>query len=89
MSIKQECKQRIEEKLNDLVLQWLKTAQCKFIQSKDESDPFAKRFIQHGAICYFNCASQLKKLIKTRNPSPNFIFKIRKKNFKRPGGRRL
>ncbi len=74
--------------LDDLISRWLHTAKCKFIQAKDETNPFARRFIEHGAICYSNCASQLKDLLQT-NAFSDFGPKILKKNSKRPRSRRF
>ena len=78
-----------EAQLMELGSYWENLARCKFIQAEAEDDPFAKRFIEHGATCYFNCTSQLRQFLQARNASPEFVFKALHKNSKRPRGRRL
>jgi hypothetical protein len=48
--------------LMKLLLKWEHTARRKFADADQEADPFGKRFIEHGAICYFNCARDLRAL---------------------------
>ena len=52
-----------KNKLNDLISRWENLARCKFIQAQDEDSEYGRRFIEHGAICYFNCASQLREFL--------------------------
>lgn len=32
---------------------------------------FGRRFIEHGAMCYFNCWSQLRQFLDTSSPLPS------------------
>lgn len=43
-----------------LILKWEQSARCAFADAKQETDPFGRRFIEHGAMCYFNCARDLR-----------------------------
>lgn len=39
-----------------------------------ENEPegsFGRRFIEHGAVCYFNCWSQLRKFLDAASPLPS------------------
>lgn len=47
----------------NLVSKWENTARKKWIDSETEDDPMGKRLIEHGAICYQNCASELKEVL--------------------------
>jgi hypothetical protein len=60
------------DELADLVRGWATTAGNKFRNAKFEDTEFGRRFINHGGICYFNCATDLKKVIQTRNLSRDF-----------------
>lgn len=44
---------------------WKRIAANKFKHAEGEETEFGKRFSEHGAICYFNCATELELLIKT------------------------
>ena len=51
--------------LISLIEKWENTARNKFRSAKRQKDdptsrPTAERFISHGAICYFNCAQDLR-----------------------------
>jgi hypothetical protein len=46
----------------ELADQWLKRARRKFHDAEGEQDVSGKRLIEHGAICYFNCSEELRKL---------------------------
>lgn len=52
------------EQLLELVRQWSTTARAKFRCGAQEPEEFPRRFIEHGAVCYANCAIALHKLIK-------------------------
>jgi len=43
---------------------WEKLARCKFISADAEKNPMGKQFIEHGAMCYFNCAQELRKVLE-------------------------
>jgi hypothetical protein len=55
------------ERLKMLADAWKHTAKCKFDSAKAQKpeDEFGKRFIQHGAMCYNNCAMELGNLISS------------------------
>lgn len=43
---------------------WLLLAQSKMVSAKNEPNPIGRRLIEHGAMCYFNCAEELKCLLR-------------------------
>ncbi len=47
--------------LQGLIDEWESYARRAFLNADRESDPMGKRLIEHGAMCYFNCAQALKK----------------------------
>lgn len=49
--------------LLELVLNWKQIAQRKFIDA-EKSSGMEARFIEHGAMCYFNAANELEELLK-------------------------
>jgi hypothetical protein len=49
--------------IKKLIFDWEGIARNKFIDANLEGDEIGKRFIEHGAICYFNCAQELKKAL--------------------------
>jgi hypothetical protein len=54
-----------------LVSEWERIARRKFTDAEEtKGDPFGKRFIEHGAMCYFNCAQQIKTAIAGGAPLP-------------------
>lgn len=40
---------------------WEAIARNKFRDAEVERDPMGKRLIEHGAMCYFNCAQALRE----------------------------
>ena len=46
--------------LMGLIEEWENRARRAFLNAEQEKDPMGKRLIEHGAICYFNCAQELK-----------------------------
>ena len=50
-----------------LIEKWKGMAKRKFEAVDHESDPFGKRFLEHGAICYFNAACELQKILENPN----------------------
>ena len=54
-----------------LVDKWFLYARNKFSDASEEDTDFGKRFIEHGAMCYFNCARALEHLIKSGDLPPN------------------
>ncbi|GEM_PF-5843678 len=51
--------------LAKLISNWANYAQSAFLNSDKARTDFGREFIMHGGICYFNCASQLRRLITT------------------------
>lgn len=45
--------------LGRLALRWMRLAGLKFQDAKREPDAMGARLIEHGAVCYFNCAQEL------------------------------
>jgi hypothetical protein len=53
------------KRLLSLTAYWKRIAANKFRSAAEEETPFGRRFVQHGAICYFNCAAQLEGLVES------------------------
>jgi hypothetical protein len=52
------------ERLKQLAAQWHHLATCKFASAKRYREgEFGRKFIEHGAICYRNCAWELEREI--------------------------
>lgn len=49
--------------LNFLLKKWKQSARFAFKSSLLEPNPFCRDFIEHGAVCYFNCFNDLENLI--------------------------
>lgn len=49
--------------LSRLVEQWKRWARAAFRDASREKDEFGKRFIEHGAVCYTNCAIALTEAL--------------------------
>lgn len=47
------------EALGRLALEWMHQAGLRFQNAKHEPDAMGARLIEHGAMCYFNCAEKL------------------------------
>lgn len=61
-------------KLTALIEKWEKTARNKFRSAERQIDdpahrPTGERFIEHGAMCYFNCAQELRAVLSSLSPS--------------------
>jgi len=56
----------MKEELEKLVNDWEKWSRKKFKDAAHEEDPMGKRLIEHGAICYFNCAQDIKNLLTAK-----------------------
>lgn len=50
--------------LNDLADEWARLALKKFNDGAAQTDEDARRFIEHGAFCYGNCAIELREIIE-------------------------
>jgi hypothetical protein len=63
--------------LQNLADTWMLRARIKFRDAKLEDDPMGQRLIRHGAICYFNCAMDIKRLLgETEDVPCNQAFEI-------------
>ena len=51
------------EALDQLVCEWAAIATRKFSDADREPDPIWRRFIAHGAVCYANCATELRETL--------------------------
>ena len=59
------------KKLLDLILKWETIARSKFTSAENQKGdgyngmgrPTGKQFIEHGAICYSNCAFDLLRVL--------------------------
>lgn len=47
-------------KLSEIADNWLRIARRKFVDAETETEPEGKRLVEHGALCYMNCADELK-----------------------------
>jgi hypothetical protein len=59
--------------LTDLACHWENIVRRKWIDSETEDDPIGKRLIEHGALCYQNCARELREAIISVLPEPSTI----------------
>lgn len=57
--------------LFDLASRWEDIARRKWADSETENDPMGKRLIEHGAMCYQNCARELKEALTSSSPLPS------------------
>ncbi len=57
----------------NLVNHWENRARRKWIDSEAENDPMGKKIIEHGALCYQNCARELKEALTSFSPLPSTI----------------
>jgi hypothetical protein len=53
----------LEQQLFDLIKKWEKVARASFSSASSQQDDFGRRFIEHGAMCYVNCSTDLKKVL--------------------------
>ena len=56
------------QKLEALFNTWEKRARNKFLSAEFEKDAMGRRLIEHGAMCYFNCAQELKEALAAPLP---------------------
>ncbi len=47
-----------------LVAMWKKIVLKKFADAEGETNPMGKRLIEHGAMCYFNVATELEDALR-------------------------
>lgn len=43
---------------------WKRRAAKKFMDAKGENDEMGRKLIEHGAMCYFNAATDLEEALK-------------------------
>ena len=43
---------------------WKGRAKRKFTDAKGEDDEMGRKLIEHGAMCYFNAATELEEVLK-------------------------
>ena len=55
------------KKLIDLAKSWEQQSKKKFEDAQHEKNDMGKRLIEHGAVCYFNCANELRQLVETKS----------------------
>ena len=56
-----------EKALQDLCDTWAQRARAKFASAELEKDEAGRRLIEHGAMCYANCALELRELLQAGN----------------------
>lgn len=59
--------------LKQLAEKWESLVRRKFYDAKFEKDAMGKRLIEHGAVCYFNCAQELKEALLRHEQEPSTI----------------
>lgn len=57
--------------LIDLAVKWENWARRKWYDAEREKDPMGKRLIEHGALCYQNCASELREALTALSLEPS------------------
>ncbi len=55
----------MEHQLLSLVEKWETSARFAFLSAEKQEDEFGKRFVEHGAMCYTNCATDLKEALSS------------------------
>ena len=53
----------MKQQLFNLIERWENFARSSFHSASSQQDDFGRRFIEHGAMCYVNCATDLKKAL--------------------------
>jgi hypothetical protein len=61
------------DELSQLVREWEQIAKRKFYDAQCEKDPMGRRLIEHGAMCYFNCAQDLREYLNASSLQPSTI----------------
>lgn len=54
----------IDEAVEQLRQSWMQEASRRFLNAEQESSEIGKRVLEHGAVCYFNCARELNHVLK-------------------------
>ncbi len=58
----------MEEQCQQLIDKWNQKARRAFRSAETEPDVMGKRLIEHGAMCYFNCANDLTEVLASLSP---------------------
>jgi hypothetical protein len=58
-----------------LIEKWNHSARRAFCDAEREQNMMGKRLIEHGAMCYFNCANDLTEALASFLPHPSAIAK--------------
>lgn len=58
---------------SDLIFQWEQSARRAFYDAEHEKEPMGKRLLEHGAMCYFNCARKLREALASVSPQSSTI----------------
>lgn len=67
------------EKLFLLAEKWKQRARSKVRSASFESSDFGRRFIEHGAMCYANCADELIEALSSLEPQTSAIQEVLQK----------
>ena len=78
-----EVKDMNNKQLLDLVNKWEKISKVKFSDADKENSSLSKRFIEHGTMCYFNCASELREALSSSLLRPSAIQEAHRKRCQR------
>lgn len=54
----------LRARLQAILKDWRQTAQRAWSDAQAEPDPMGKRLIEHGAMCYGNCVTELEALLQ-------------------------
>ncbi|MDY0262018.1 hypothetical protein [Syntrophotalea acetylenica] len=74
----------LEQQLVQTARKWLKRAANAMRTAPFEETEFGRRFIQHGGICYYNCARDIEALLKAWDPSGDLHLQVFKENSECP-----
>lgn len=55
----------------ELIVKWENIARRKWYDAEQEASPMGKRLIEHGALCYQNCARELREVLISVSPLPS------------------
>lgn len=53
----------MDSAIHKLISQYEKISRRAFFDSEQETDPMGKKIIENKAMCYFNCAQNLKAIL--------------------------
>jgi hypothetical protein len=70
-----QCQMENQMTFQRLIEKWNQWSRRAFYDAEREQDPMGKRLIEHGAMCYFNCATDLTEALASLSPQPSAIAK--------------